>query len=89
MAKIVYRQMPFSSGAIPTNPRPPGQKLGRKSLRVGANFWCVCVCVGGGGGIVMDEIDTCIITSCANEEYSNIPHIRNSIFHLRLKKCFL
>ena len=58
MVKIVYRQMPAPrelSQHIPA----PGQKLGCKSPRVGANFGAnprECA----GGGVVMDEIDTCI-----------------------------
>ena len=37
----------------------PGQKLGCKSPRVGANFWCKSTGVCG-GGMVMAAIDTCI-----------------------------
>ena len=48
------------SGAAPTNPRLLGQKLGCKSPRVGANFWCISTGVRG-RGMVMDEIDTCMI----------------------------
>ena len=58
MAKIVYRQVPLES--YPNKSPPPGQKLGCKSPRVGANFWCKSPGVRG-GGMVMDEIDTCII----------------------------
>ena len=52
MAKIVYRQMP-ASRELPQQMPAPGQKLGCKSLRVGANFWCKSLGVrgrGGGGG---------------------------------------
>ena len=47
---------------LPQQIPPPGQKLGCKSSTVGANFWCKSrgVC----GGIVMDEIDTCITEQC-------------------------
>ena len=58
MAKIVYRQMPAPwelSQQIPA----PWQNLGFKSSRVGANFLCKFPGVRG-GGMVMDEIDTCI-----------------------------
>ena len=57
MAKIVYRQMPAHrepSQQIPA----PRQKLGCKSPWVGANFWCRSL--GVHGGMVMDELDTCI-----------------------------
>ena len=37
---FIYRQMSCPLGAAPTNPLPPGQKLGYKSHRVGKNFWC-------------------------------------------------
>ena len=57
MARIVYKQMPapreLSQQILAT-----GQKLGCKSPRVGANFWCKCP--GVREGMVMDEIDTCI-----------------------------
>ena len=36
----------------------PGQTLGCKSPRVGANFWCKSP--GVRRGMVKDEIDTCI-----------------------------
>ena len=65
MAKIVYRQMPDPrelSQQIPT----PGQKLGCKGPRVGANCWCKSP--GVRGGVVMDEIDTCIM-------YQSIPSL--------------
>ena len=56
MANIVYRQM-SAPRELPQQ-IPPGQKLGCKSPRVGqifgANFR------GCAGGMVMDEIDTCI-----------------------------
>ena len=55
--KNLLRQMPRPSGVIATNPRP-WQKLGFKSPRVGANFWCKSP--GVREGIVMDEIDTCV-----------------------------
>ena len=60
MAKIVYRQMPTPrelSQQLPAPP-PPGQKVGCKSRRVSANF--LCKSPGVRGGMVMDEIDTCI-----------------------------
>ena len=45
-------------GSYPNKSLPPGQKLGWKSPMVGANFWCKPL--GVRGGMVMDEIDTCI-----------------------------
>ena len=57
MAKIVYRQMP-AAWELPQQ-IPPRQKLGCRSPRVGANFWCKSS--GVQGGMVMDEIDTFII----------------------------
>ena len=47
MAKIVYGQMPA-----------PRQKLGCKSPSAEINF--LCKSPGVRGGMVMDEIDTCI-----------------------------
>ena len=64
MGKIVYRQMP-TPRELPQQIPTPGQKLGCKSPRVGANFWCKSPRVRG--GMVMDEIDTCIT------------HLRNSM----------
>ena len=60
MAKIVYRQMPA--------PRELSQQMpaSRAKARMqkpqgGANVCCQSQgCVGGGGGMIMDEIDTCI-----------------------------
>ena len=49
MAKIVYIQMP-SIGSYPNQSPPPGQKLGCKSPRVGADFWCKSSGVRGGEG---------------------------------------
>ena len=41
---------------------PPWQQLEYKSPRVGAKFWCKSTGMRGGGeGVVMDEIGTCII----------------------------
>ena len=58
MAKIVYRQMPSPGELSQQIPAPNRPKLGCKSLRVEANFWCKSQGVhGGGGGVVMDEID--------------------------------
>ena len=57
MAKIVYRQMPAPRELCQQIP-VPGQKLGCKSPRVGANFFCKSP--GMRVGMVMDEIDTCI-----------------------------
>ena len=37
---MVYRQMPTPRQLSQQIPAPPGQKLGCKSPRVGANFWC-------------------------------------------------
>ena len=60
MADIVYRQMP-APRELPQQIPAHGQILGCKSPRVRANFWCKSLGVrGGGGGMVMDEIDTCI-----------------------------
>ena len=55
MAKIVYRQMPAPREL--SQQIPPREKLGCKSPRVGANFWCKSP--GVHGGMVMDEINTC------------------------------
>ena len=49
MAEIVYRQMPTPRDLPKKNPRPPGEKLGCKSPRVGANFQCKSPGVRGGG----------------------------------------
>ena len=49
MAKIVYRQMP-APRELPQQIPAPGQKLGCKSPRVGANFWCKSSGVSGGEG---------------------------------------
>ena len=57
IANIVYRQMPAPQELSQQIPAPR-QKLGCKSPRVGANFWCKSP--GVRGGMVMDEIDTCI-----------------------------
>ena len=57
MANIVYRQMP-APRELPQQISAPEQKLGCKSPRVGANFWCKSP--GVHGGMIMDEIDTCI-----------------------------
>ena len=43
---------------LPQQMPTPGQKLGCKSPRVGATFWCKSL--GVHGGVVMHEIDTCI-----------------------------
>ena len=40
-AKIVYRQMPAPWELPPQISPTPEQKLGCKSPRVGANFWCI------------------------------------------------
>ena len=60
MAKINYRQMPA--------PRELSQQIPalRAKARMqkpqgGGNFWCKSLGVVGGGGEVMDGIDTCII----------------------------
>ena len=45
-------------GNYPNKSTPPRQKLGCKSPRVGANFGANPQ--GCAGGVVMDEIDTCI-----------------------------
>ena len=58
MAKIVYRQMPAPREL--SQQIPPGQKVGCKSPWMGANFWSKSPAVRG--GMVMDEIDTCIKT---------------------------
>ena len=52
------------SGATPTN--SPRAKARMQKPQVGANFWCKSLWVRkrGGGGMVMDEIDTCI-TVCS------------------------
>ena len=62
MAKIIYRQM-LAPRDVFQQILAPGQKLGCKSPRVGANFWCKSPGVHA-GGMVMDEIDTCIMTMC-------------------------
>ena len=60
MAKIVYRQMPAPQELSQQIPAP-GQKLGCKSPRVGGKFFMQIP--GVRGGMVMDEIDTCIKAS--------------------------
>ena len=57
-AKIVYGQMP-ALGSYPNKSPLPGQKLKCKSPKVGTNF--LCKSLGVRGGMVMDEINTCII----------------------------
>ena len=52
------RQMPAPQELSQQIPAP-WQKLGCKNPRVGANFWCKSPGLHG-GGVVMDEIDTCI-----------------------------
>ena len=58
MANMVYRQMP-APRELPQQIPAPGQKLGCKSPRVGANFRCRSS--GVRGGMVMGEIGTCIM----------------------------
>ena len=53
MANIVYRQMP-APRELPQQIPPRGQKLGGKG---GGKSPGMC------GGMIMDEIDTCIIRS--------------------------
>ena len=54
------RQMPAPQELSQQIPAP-GQKLGCKSPRAGANVWCKSPGLrAGGGGVVMDETDTCI-----------------------------
>ena len=65
MAKIVYRQM-AAPRELPQQIPAPGQKLGCKSPRVGANVRCKPPWVRG--GVVMDEIDTCIIGTLTTSE---------------------
>ena len=62
MAKIVYRQMPAPRELSQEIAAPLGQKVGCKSPRVGAKFWCKSP--GVSGGMAMDEIDTCISQKC-------------------------
>ena len=50
-------------GSYPNKSPPPRQKPGCKSPRVGANVWCKFPRVRAGGGVVMDETDSCIRTS--------------------------
>ena len=60
MAKIVYKQMPAPrelSQQIPA----PGQMLGCKTPGWGQIFGANPRRCARGGGVVMDEIDTCII----------------------------
>ena len=64
MAKIVYRQMPATRELFLQI--PPRAKLGCKSPRMGANFWCKSP--GMRGGMVVDEIDTCITQSKSDKE---------------------
>ena len=61
MANIIYRQMP-APREMPQQIPAHGQKLGSKSPKVGQKFWYKSEGVSG-GGIVMDEIDTCIIST--------------------------
>ena len=58
MARIIYRQMTVPR-ELPQQPPPPGQKLGYKSPRMRANFWCKST--GVLGGMVMAKSDNCII----------------------------
>ena len=60
MAKIVYRQIP-TLRELPQQISAPGQKLGCKRPRMGSNFWCKSP--GLRGGMVVDEIDTCIMSA--------------------------
>ena len=59
MAKIFIDKCPPLKG-YPNKSPPPGQKLGCKSPRTRANVWYKSP--GVRGGMVMDEIHTCIIT---------------------------
>ena len=57
MANIVYRQMP-ALRSCPNKSPSPGQKLGCKSLDAKFLVPIPEVRGGGGGEVVMDEIDT-------------------------------
>ena len=65
MANIIYRQMPDPQDLPQQIPPSPGQKLGCKSPRVGANFLCKSLGVHGGDDY-QDEIDTCITIEFAH-----------------------
>ena len=58
MEKMVYIDKCPPLGSYPNK---SGQNLECKSPRAGPNFWCKSSGVRG-GGMVMDEIDTCIIS---------------------------
>ena len=78
MAKIVFDKCP-PLGSYPNKSPPPGQKLGWKSPRMGANVWCKPPGVRA-GGMVMDEIDTCIIATFSHvslETEYNVVHVIN------------
>ena len=57
MTNIVYRQMP-APRELPQQIPAHRAKAWMQKPRVGANFWCKSP--GMRGGMVMDEIDTCI-----------------------------
>ena len=76
MANIVYRQMP-TPRELPQQIPVPGQKLGCKSLRVGAYFWCKFSGMRG-EGVVMAKIVSCISTTPYLFFIS--PHLFSSLF---------
>ena len=61
MAKIVYRQMP-TPRELPQQMPAPRAKARRQKPQGGGKF-LVQIPGGAQGGMVMDEIDTCIITT--------------------------
>ena len=58
MAKIIYRQMPTPRGVIQTNPHPKAKARMQKP-QGGGKFFMQIPGVPR-GGMVTDEIDTCI-----------------------------
>ena len=83
MASIVYRQMPSPLGAAPTNPCTSAidwmQKRPGWGQIFGANPWVL-------GGMVMDEIDTCIYNAehsmqAQHDTNYSILIISNTVIH--------
>ena len=61
MARIVYRQMPAPRELSQQIPAPPAKARMHKPQGGGKFLVQIPRGAGGGGGMVMDEIDTCII----------------------------
>ena len=60
MAKIVCRQMPAPRELSQQIPAPPPPAKGRMQKPQGGDKYLVQIPGGARGGMVMDEIDTCI-----------------------------